>query len=124
MYLRDSISFSERNDLILDSLEMICVQTKKLRSKSFLVCIWYRPPNSNIGLMADFESFRHNCDAGNHELLIMADLNCDFQKSPMDSSTKRLQLLSSLYQLDQLISEPTRVTGTSATMIDLIFSYK
>jgi hypothetical protein len=52
----------------------------------------------------------------------MGDVNCDFLKSPPDAHTRKLQFLSSLYQFDQLINEPTRVTGTSATGIDLIFT--
>ena len=37
---------------------------------------------------------------------------------------RRLQLSCSLYQLDQLIIEPTRVTGGSATLIDLFLTNK
>ena len=55
----------------------------------------------------------------------MGDLNCDVSKTPPpQSNTRKLQFLSLLYQLDQLISEPTRVTGTSATLIDLFFTNK
>jgi hypothetical protein len=52
----------------------------------------------------------------------MGDVNCDFLKPPPDPRTRKLQFLSSLYQFDLLINEPTRVTGTSATGIDLIFT--
>ena len=122
MYLGQSLSFTERNDLVPDSLEMICVEIKKPYNKSFLVCAWYmRPPNSNTTLLDDFEVFLHKCDLANQELLIMGDLNCDVSKSPPESNTRKLQFLSLLYQLDQLIDEPTRVTGTSATLIDLFF---
>jgi hypothetical protein len=38
IYLRDTISFSERNDLTSNSLEMICLEIKKPHNKSFLVC--------------------------------------------------------------------------------------
>ena len=54
----------------------------------------------------------------------MGDLNCDILKSPCESHTRKLQFLSSLYQFDQLIDEPTRITGTSATLIDLILTNK
>ena len=37
MYLGQSLSFTERNDLVPDSLEMICVEIKKPYNKSFLV---------------------------------------------------------------------------------------
>ena len=35
---------------------------------------------------------------------------------------KQPQFLCSLYQIDQLIDEPTRVTKTSATLIDLVLT--
>ena len=35
VYIRDSISYCERRDLIPDSLEMICVEVNKPHSKSF-----------------------------------------------------------------------------------------
>ena len=54
----------------------------------------------------------------------MGDLNCDISKFPQDSDARKLQFLSSLYQLDQLINEPTRVTTTSTTLIDLFFTNK
>ena len=46
VYLRESISLSERNDLLPDSLETIYVEIKRPYSKSFLVYAWYRPPNT------------------------------------------------------------------------------
>ena len=52
----------------------------------------------------------------------MGDLNCDVSKFPPDAHTRRLQFLSCVYQLEQLINEPTRVTRASATLIDLIFT--
>ena len=82
IYLRDTISFSERNDLTSNSLEFICLEIKKPHNKSFLVCAWYRPPNSNTILFTDFEAFLSKCDLENYELLIMGDLNCDISKTP------------------------------------------
>ena len=49
-------------------------------------------------------------------------MNCDYLKDPIEPHTRKLQFLSSVYQLEQLISEPTRVTDKSATLIDLAFN--
>ena len=124
MYIRKPISFAERKDLVPDSLEIICVEIKKPYNKSFLVCAWYRPPSTDINLFDKFEAFLHKCDLVDQELLIMGDLNCDVSKFPLECNARRLQFLSSLYQLDQLINEPTRVTKASATLIDLFFTNK
>ena len=49
-------------------------------------------------------------------------MNCDYLKDLIEPHTRKLQFLSSVYQLEQLISEPTRVTDKSATLIDLAFN--
>jgi hypothetical protein len=60
------------------------------------------------------------CD--NH--LMVSIRSADVSKFPPDAHTRRLQFLSCVYQLEQLINEPTRATRTSATLIDLIFANK
>ena len=54
----------------------------------------------------------------------MGDINSDYAKTPLDVHTRTMQFISSVYQLEQLIKEPTRVTKSSATTIDLIFTNK
>ena len=55
-------------------------------------------------------------------LILIGDNNSDHAKIPLDVHTRTLQFKSSVYQLEQLIKEPTRVTKSSATTIDLIFA--
>ena len=52
----------------------------------------------------------------------MGDINSDYAKTPLDAYTRTLQFVSSVCQLEELIEEPTRVTKSSATTIDLIFT--
>ena len=49
-------------------------------------------------------------------------MNYDYLKSPTGPHTERLQCLSSVYQFQQMILEPTLVTGKSSTLIDLAFT--
>ena len=120
LYIRDHIPFSDRKDLVPDRLEMVCVEISRPHSRSFLVGTWYRPPNSDMNLFDECDTFFQKCDAERKELLIVGDLNCDVKKVPPDPHTRELQFLCSLYQFDQLIDEPTRVSSTSATLIDLV----
>ncbi len=60
----------------------------------------------------------------NKELILVGDLNCDVKTLAPDPQTYKLQTLSSLYQLTQVINEPTRITETTSTLIDLIFTNK
>ena len=101
---------------------MICIEICKPRSRPFLISVWYRPPNSEMKLFDFFEIFLSKCDAESKELIVIGDINCNMIKSPKDSSTKKLIFLSALYNLEQLIKEPTRVTSTSSSLIDLVFT--
>ncbi|CAB4025476.1 Transposon Ty3-G Gag-Pol poly, partial [Paramuricea clavata] len=87
LYVRDTIPFTERNDLLTCSLEMICVEISRSCSKSFVVSTWYRPPNSDGQVFDDFEVFLWKCDSENKELILVGNLNCDFSKSPPDAHT-------------------------------------
>ena len=123
LYVHESLSFSERNDLLVaNSLEMLSIEIVKPHNKSFLVSTWYRPPKLDDCLFNDFETFLRKCDIEHLEVILIGDLNCDMLKHPQEAHTRKLNFLSSLYQHKQLINKPTRVTGTSATLIDLILT--
>ncbi len=57
-------------------------------------------------------------DAENVEYYLLGDLNCDLGSPDLDSNSRSLIGITELYGLHQLISEPTRITETSSTMID------
>ena len=84
MYISETIPFSERNDLIPNPLEMICIEITKPYSKSLLISAWYRPPNSEGHLFDEYETFLRKSDLENKEVIIMGDLNCDISKSPLE----------------------------------------
>ena len=73
-------------------------------------------------LLDDCDTLLQKCDAENKELMIIVDLYSDVMKASPEDNTRQLILLCSLYQLDQLIDEPTKVTNNLSTLIDLISS--
>jgi hypothetical protein len=46
LYIKNTLPYLERKDLVSDNLEMICVEITKQHTRPFLVTTWYRPPNS------------------------------------------------------------------------------
>ena len=52
----------------------------------------------------------------------MGDLNCDLSSTVLDHSSRLLIDIAELYNLSQLINEPTRTTDSSSTLIDHIFT--
>ena len=71
-------------------LEMLCVEISRADSRSFLVSLWYRPPNSATRLFDCYEYFIHKCDVENKEIIIMGDLNYDVLKSQLESHSGKL----------------------------------
>ncbi|CAB4024314.1 Hypothetical predicted protein, partial [Paramuricea clavata] len=101
---------------------MVCIELSLPYNKSLLISTWYRPPNSLMNIFDYWASFLAKCDNEDKELILIGDLNCDVSKTIPDPHTGKLQFLCSLYQIDQLIKESTRLTPKSATLIDLILT--
>ena len=116
-YIRSCINFSVRYDLKVDELENLCISFNKPRSKPFLIVTWYRPPNSVV------EKFNHlETLLGKLEYYLVGDLNCDLSSTVLDHSSRSLIDITETYNLQQLITEQTRITNSSSTLIDHIFT--
>ena len=61
-------------------------------------------------------------DSENIEYYVLGDLNCNMAAPKFDNSTNILSNIAEVYGLDQLITEYTRITDKSSTLIDLIFT--
>ena len=108
-----------------DDLGTITVEVSKPKSKSFLINTWYRPPDSPIELFDVYEEYAKKMDSKNKEVVLTGNFNCDWTKLKKDKispQTNRIVDLADLFQFQQLIKEPTQITQTSSTLIDLAFS--
>ena len=78
---------------------------------------------SPFELFSDFESFVGKLDAVGKEYYLMGDFNCNMLSSSRNNvNTQALLNITDIYNLKQLINEPTRVTPVSSTLIDVIFT--
>ena len=75
-------------------------------------------PTPHPHFLHAFEKMIGLIDDENKELHILGDLNCDMLKSVSDQPTKTLKTIYEAYQLSQLITEGTRITNRSCTVID------
>ena len=119
IYLRTNLNYRIRDDLNNDDLEYLIVTIRKPRSSAFLVGTWYRPPNSPPERFNEFEIVIDKIDAENKELFILGDVNCNFLLKDFAYNSSYLTNIFDIYGLSQLITEPTHVTPTSKTLIDL-----
>ena len=117
-YLRSSINYKIRNDIVPPELEATCVEITKPHSRPFIATTVYRPTNATSEFYDHLEHLIKAVDDENKEMHILGDLNCDLLKPEPDSATKKIKLLYELYQFNQLIDKATRVTMTTFSLID------
>ena len=87
------------------------------KTKPIIIGTVYRPPKQS-DFLSNFEEIlthlRSDC-----EIVILGDFNiCCLQRS--SSSCKSYTNLLKLFDLEQIIAEPTRVTPTSSSLLDYI----
>ena len=99
--------------------ECLIIEISKPRSMPFLVGTWYRPPNSPMELLNLFEDTIDSINAENFELYLLGDLNCNLLAQNPDANTFDLLNILDIYDLTQLITEATRITPISKSLIDL-----
>ena len=83
-----------------------------------MVCTVYRPPSALNEWIDLFEEEISIAQTTGLEVIIVGDLNIDL-KIPGNRKWKNL---INLFDLKQLVQEPTRVTQTSATIIDHVYT--
>ena len=82
----------------------------------------YRPPNYDPSFFVKIEEIISRIDSEDKELILVGDLNCNFLSRNQDSNYNMLKSITGTYQLSQLIKAPTRVSNSSASLIDVIFT--
>ena len=97
IYIRTIIPYIIRKDLLQDTLELLCIEVRKPKSKPVLISTWYRPPSAKIELFQKFENFLKLIDNEDKDIIITGDLNCNFIEHTQNHATSqpRSQDLSS-----------------------------
>ena len=119
VYVKNEVSCKRRSDLENEQLECIWLEVKPKKSKPFLVGHVYRPPNSSIVWNEIFEDCLENALGEEKEMYILGDINRDLLN---DQIKKVWTDYIEPFGLTQLVSEATRVTPDSSTLIDHIYS--
>lgn len=119
VYVADQLAVKRRLDLEHSSLESLWLEVKPQNCKPFLVCNLYRPPDCKDEWFGYLEENLIHVSSCDKEIIMMGDVNVDLL---VDGSKQcKLTDIASSYQLHQLISEPTRVTENSETLLDHVY---
>ena len=128
LHIQNGIPFILRNDLdYFDSeMETVFIEIDKCifnTDSNIVIGIIYRMPNSSVDVFNDRIADVMNVIQKERKLCyLMGDLNIDFLKADDHRATG--ELLDVLYcnNVFPLITKPTRVTNTTATLIDHILT--
>ena len=66
-----------------------------------------------------FETMRLKVDTEDKELIILGDFNIDLMS---DKIPLRWTHLKNIFNMSQIVSDPTKVTKTSSTLVDHVYS--
>ena len=127
LFISNNLPFIVRQDLtvLTDQVEQLFIEIDKSAlhvKKNVIVVIIYRPPDKDPLLFNDIvQTALAKVDKEKKFGYLLGEFNLDLLKSEIHNPT--LDFLNSLfsYSFWPLITRPTRVTSSSATLIDNIF---
>ena len=125
------VGFLIRDDVIFRRKENLEIKTKSFENMvieikckpNLLLCSGYRPPNTDLPeFLASYNEMVKNLEASRHtECIIGIDHNLDFIKQHLHRPTKMFIETNMDSNMLPTITRPTRITNTSATLIDNLF---
>ncbi len=125
-YLKNNLQYkicSECTYSNPDVIESLFVEINVSQGKNIVVGVIYRPPNQNTAAFTDvLNDIPINITRGNKLCYIMGDFNLDLL--PYNDNVPTQKFIDRLfsYSFYPLISNPTRITSHTATLIDNIFT--
>ena len=125
MYILNNIDFKLRDDITSDltSMESMFIEIDNKERKNTVIGNIYRPPNCDIKkFLNEFELLTSKINKENKNCFLLGDFNINLLN--IESNEETNQFLDILYSscFIPLISQPTRITSHSSTLIDNIFT--
>jgi hypothetical protein len=120
LFIKDCFSFNLREDLTIsnDILETLFIE---LDDK--IVGVIYRPPNTDLSIFNEnIQTLLDIIKSKNKKCYIAGDFNIDLLNVDKHEETSNFIDIMFSYGFLPLVNKPTRVTKSSATIIDNIFS--
>ena len=125
--LNNQINFTRQSNLEEfheGQLETMYIKIKSKMNKSIVVSSLYRPPNTSEQMLQKHLSEtipRTKVEKFNKQVILGMDHNLDLLKGSSHAPTQTFLDLLLSYELLPMITQPTRITQQSATLIDNIY---
>ena len=122
IYVKNEIVCSRRSDLEINDVECLWIQVN-LNNQMLLLCSMYRPPSANISYFECMLDIFEKACTEDKMIVITGDLNINCVPNANDSQgNSQISLIENLNGWTQLVTEFTRVTPSTSSIIDVIFS--
>ena len=115
------------DDILILTLEIVCIEIKPPRAKLYIVISWCILPSNNLETYGKLECQLRSLESEDREFTLLGDTNSDYSVILRESSVgnlpnniKRLENLYNSFGLKQLINKPTRETFDTSSIIDHI----
>ena len=102
IYIRSTIPYVKREDLLDDILEWLRIELRKRKSKPVFVCPWYRPPSAKIELFQNLENILEQIDYEDKDIIFTGNLNCNLLEQVKNQATCKLLNVLDIFKLQQL----------------------
>ena len=121
MYIRRDLAFNSVDELCHDDIEATWIELLLPKTKPILCGVLYRPLDQS-DFYDVFEGFCLDSALLNErECIVLGDFNTNVSGTKTCTLVKSLKALSDLLNWTQIIEDPTRVTTTTSSTIDLVF---
>ena len=123
----DRLRSRDRSDLMVETKYLEhCVVELKTDNRNILLVSAYRPPNTNAKVfLTEYKRLLSKLKTlKNHEVIIGLDHNLDLLKSHLNQATNDFIDMNLDSEMIPCITKPTRITKTSATLIDNVMISK
>ena len=119
VYCKDYVYCKRRPEFEILGVECVWIELVD-KDEKYLIGTFYRPPNSNNEIWERIEqSIELACDTNIKNIIITGDLNeCQLNAT----GRTKINSICNSYNLLQVITEPTNVTETSESLIDVFMT--
>ena len=125
VYIADHLQFNLITIANSSNIEALWSEFIPPKSKKILFGSLYRPSNSDASVFSkETESMLTNHSTDDKETILSRDFNFDISlnSSGLQPRAKNFSRMTRVFHLKQIITEYTRITEHSRTLIDLFFT--
>lgn len=113
----------QRLDLSLNELEAVGWNFDFQATVKLWLVLSIAPPNIDLDdFKTNLEKVLETISSERARATLVGDLNVDMKGKRLTPQSRSLNQLFNLYQLNQLVQEPTRITEHASSLIDLAYT--